>query len=55
MYAPHNMVEHNLIFTAKNVEEFPDATVTPELHILEDHVVPWLQKCKVVFGLLDEQ
>ena len=58
------MLEHkNLTFTAKNVEEFmayyrkefPNATVTPKLHILEDHMIPWLQKCKVGFGLLDEQ
>ena len=63
MYVPHNILEHNLTFTAKNVEEFmayyweefPNATVTPKLHILEDHKVPWLQKCKVRFGLLDEQ
>ena len=36
-------------------EEFPHATVTPKLHILEDHMVPWLQRWKVGFGLLDEQ
>ena len=36
-------------------EEFPNATVTPKLHILEDHMVPWLRRRKVGFGLLDEQ
>ena len=49
-----------LTFIAINVEEFmayywkefPQATVTPKLHILEDHMVPWLQRCKVGFGLL---
>ena len=54
---------NGLTFTATNVEEFmayyreefPQATVTPKLHILEDHMVPWLQRCRVGFGLLDEQ
>ena len=58
------MLEHkNLTFIGKNVkvfmayyrEEFPNATVTLKLHILEDRMIPWLQKCKVGFGLLDEQ
>ena len=35
--------------------EFPNATVTPKLHMLEDHMVPWMQRWKVGFGLLDEQ
>ena len=34
---------------------FPTATVTPKLHMLEKHVVPWLKKWKVGFGLLGEQ
>ena len=46
---------NGLTFTATNVEEFmayyreefPQAMVTPKLHILEDHMVPWLQRCKV--------
>lgn len=45
------MRENDLTFTAKNVEEFmayyrgefPSATVTPKLHILKDHMLPWLQ------------
>ena len=35
--------------------EFPTSTVTPKLHMLEDHVVPWLKEWKVGFGLLGEQ
>ena len=35
--------------------EFSNATVTPKLHMLEDHMVPWMQRWKVWFGLLDEQ
>ncbi len=57
-----NMLHEWSYITATNVEEFmayyrkefPKATVTPKLHIL-DHMVPWLQRCKVGFGLLDEQ
>ena len=53
----------DVTFTATNVEEFmayyreefPQTTVTPKLHILEDHMVPWLQRHRVGFGLLDEQ
>ena len=36
-------------------EEFPHSTVTPKLHMLEEHLVPWLQKWRVGFGLLGEQ
>ena len=34
---------------------FPEATVTPKLHMLEIHVIPWLQKWRVGFGLMGEQ
>ena len=34
---------------------FPHATVTPKLHMLEDHVVPFLKKWRVGFGFLGEQ
>ena len=36
-------------------EQFPTSTVTPKLHMLEEHIVPWLKKWKVGFGLLGEQ
>ena len=36
-------------------EQFPQATVTPKLHMLEEHVVPWLHKWHVGFGLMGEQ
>ena len=55
MYAPHDLLEHNLTFTAKNVVElmaYCQEEFTPNLHILEDNMVPWLQKCKVGLGLL---
>ena len=34
---------------------FPTATVLPKMHFLESHVVPWLRKWKVGFGLMGEQ
>ena len=36
-------------------ESFPGATITPKLHMMEDHVVPFLQKWKRGLGLLGEQ
>lgn len=36
-------------------DSFPHATVTPKLHMLEDHVVSFLRKWKVGFGFLGEQ
>ena len=34
---------------------FPQATVLPKMHILEEHVVPWLKEWRVGFGLMGEQ
>ena len=34
---------------------FPESTVLPKMHFLEDHVVPWLKKWKIGFGLMGEQ
>jgi hypothetical protein len=34
---------------------FPHATVLPKMHMLEEHVIPWLRKWHVGFGLLGEQ
>ena len=36
-------------------EKFSSATVLPKMHMLEEHVVPWLKKWGVGFGLLGEQ
>lgn len=36
-------------------DAFPHATITPKLHMLEDHIVPFLKKWKVGFGFLGEQ
>ena len=34
---------------------FPQATITPKLHLLECHVLPWIRRWKVGFGLMGEQ
>lgn len=36
-------------------DKFPNASVLPKMHMLEEHVIPWLEKCHVGFGLLGEQ
>ena len=36
-------------------ETFPKATILLKMHMLEDHVVPWLRKWRVGFGLMGEQ
>lgn len=35
--------------------KFPDATFLPKLHMLEDHVVPWVKKWRVGYGMMGEQ
>ena len=34
---------------------FPTATITPKLHMLEDHVVEFIQKWRVGLGMMGEQ
>ena len=34
---------------------FPHATVLPKMHILEEHVITWLKRWHVGFGLMGEQ
>ncbi len=36
-------------------EHFPHATVTPKMHMLEKHVVDWLDEWQVGIGLMGEQ
>jgi hypothetical protein len=52
-----------IFFTEINIESFlnyyretfPTASVTPKLHMLEDHVVPFLRRWRVGFGFHGEQ
>lgn len=34
---------------------FPKATVLPKMHMLEEHVVPWLRQWHIGFGMMGEQ
>jgi hypothetical protein len=37
-------------------QTYPHATVTPKLHLLEDHMAPWIRKWGGVgFGVMGEQ
>jgi len=36
-------------------EAFPQATVLPKMHILEDHVIPWMRRWRIGAGLMGEQ
>ena len=33
----------------------PEATVLPKMHMLEEHVIPWLRKWHIGFGMMGEQ
>ena len=35
--------------------QLTSSMVTPKMHMLEEHVVPWVKKWRVGFGLLGEQ
>ena len=35
--------------------KLPDATILPKMHILEDHVVPWMRRWHIGAGLMGEQ
>ena len=34
---------------------FPSATITPKMHMFQDHAVEWVKVRNVDFGLLGEQ
>lgn len=36
-------------------ENFPQATILPKMHLMEDHIVSWVKKYRVGFGLMGEQ
>ena len=36
-------------------ENFSHASILPKMHILEDHVVPWMRRWKVGSGVMGEQ
>ena len=34
---------------------FPQASILPKMHVLEDHVIPWMRRWKVGAGMMGEQ
>ena len=36
-------------------KSFPNASILPKMHIMEDHVVQWLRQWKIGAGLMGEQ
>lgn len=56
-------ITHLCIFTEQHITEFlefyraefPQATILPKMHILEDHVIPWLTRWHIGAGLMGEQ
>lgn len=52
-----------LFITDKNIkdfmtfyrDQFPEASVLPKMHFLEQHVVGWMKRWRVGFGLMGEQ
>ena len=36
-------------------QHFYDASVIPKMHMLEEHVIPWVTKWQVGFGFMGEQ
>ena len=36
-------------------EKSPQASILPKMHILEDHVVPWMRRWRIGAGLMGEQ
>ena len=35
--------------------EFPWATILPKMHVMEDHVIPWMKRFHIGAGLMGEQ
>ena len=51
-FVPGSDIENFMNFYRSN---FPQASVTPKLHLLEDHVVEFLEQWRVGLGMLGEE
>ena len=52
MYFVGNNIDEFMSFYRTN---FPKATCLPKMHMLEDHMVPWLRQWRVGCGYMGEQ
>ncbi|XP_020898282.1 uncharacterized protein LOC110237050 [Exaiptasia diaphana] len=50
-----NLETYITVFMALYRSFFPEASITPKLHFLEDHVIKWVKTYNIGFGLLGEQ
>ena len=58
----HPLHKHTLLILEKEIKEFPAfyrenfpwATVLPEMQVLKDHTIPWLRRHHVGAGLMGE-
>ena len=50
LYSQRRTSKHSCHFTE---QPFPDATVLPKMHILEEHTIPWLQRWHLGSGLME--
>ena len=48
-------VDHIDEFLSYYRSTFPESTITPKLHFLEDHVVPFIHQWKFGLGVMAEQ
>ena len=52
----HEEIQESISIYMKNYRDyFPGKSVTPKMHILENHVLPFIKKFGFGFGLLSEQ
>ena len=54
---PRTCTDTDIInFMADCRASFPQATVLPKMHILEDHVIPWFNRWHIIgFGMMGKQ
>lgn len=56
LFSKCSFLEGNInTFMAYYRAHYPEATVIPKMHLLEDHMVPWLRRWHMATGLMGEQ
>ena len=55
LYKPLPLVCHILTFMNFYREKWPESSITPKLHLLEEHTIEFLRQWRVGFGMLGEQ
>lgn len=61
MNVQSNQILNITLYVEENIKEFmttyrkAEMRVTPKLHILEDHIIPWIRRWQVGVGFHSEQ